>query len=150
MTMSHIKQEPALPVQLYMTIGAALLTPVLFWPAFYNFSDHGLIPSQNLHQAWLIMAAFLFICAVTADSIINYRPNLRWSVFTCIWILFATLGASIALRLPAGGWLLALMFAIHSLRAMIDLWRGRRHWRLWPAWGRDTLAAAAIFIWSMH
>jgi len=147
--MSPIKQETVPPALVYIAISATLLLPVLLWPILPAFTDNGLNADQNIHQIWLIMAALLLICAVTADSMINYRPDTLWPAFACSWILLATLGISTALRLPAGGWLLALMFAIHSLRAMYALWRNKQHWHLWPAWGRDTLASVALFIWSM-
>jgi len=149
LAMSKINQKTVPPAQIYIAISAALLAPVILWPALLSAADNGLNPGQNIHFIWLIMASALLICAATADSMINYRPDSLWPVFTCTWILLATLGISIALRLPAGAWLLALMFAIHSLRAMVALWRNQQHWHLWPAWARDTLASAAIFIWTM-
>jgi len=147
--MNPIKQAVIPPVQIYIGISAVLLAPILFWPLIHNFTDNGLNPAGNIHQIWLIMACTLLICAATADSVIGYRPDNSWPAISAAWILFTTLGVSFSLRLSDGDWLLALMFALHSLRAMVALWRNGQHWHLWPAWGRDTLASAALFFWSM-
>jgi len=134
------------PVQIYLAVSAALLAPVLLWPALLLFSDHVALP-HRMHELWLILASAMLLCAVTADTIIDYTPDARWPAYACGWILTSTIGITIALIIPAGDWLLAAMFAIHSTRSMRALWKNKRHWKLWPAWSRDITAAMALFIW---
>ncbi|TLS68933.1 hypothetical protein FE236_09645 [Mariprofundus erugo] len=147
--MSSSKLENIIsPIQTYIAISVALLIPVVIWP-LQLYSDHGLNPAINIHQIWMVMAAAILLCSVTADSIIGYRKAPSWPFVTSAWICLTVLGVSIALRLPDGTWLMALMFALHSLRAAAGLWHNVSEWHLWPAWSRDTMASAALFFWHI-
>jgi len=148
--MSNINESiPA--SQVYTAISAALLAPVLLWPALLIFSSDSIMqPLYSIHLLWLMMASALLICAVTADSIINYKSHSLWPAVASAWILITIMGISIVWRLPSGSWILALLFATHSFRASVTIWGDKhQHWHLWPAWWRDSIAALALFIWPL-
>lgn len=136
------------PLQTYIAISVALIIPVLIWP-LQLYSEHGLNPVNSIHQAWIVMTAAVLLCSVTADSIIGYRNTPSWPFFTSAWICLAVLGVSISLQLPDGTWLMALMFALHSIRSASGLWKSGTAWHLWPAWSRDTIASATLFFWQI-
>ncbi|MDX8401436.1 MAG: hypothetical protein R8K47_02265, partial [Mariprofundaceae bacterium] len=106
-------------------------------------------------RVWLIAAAMLFVAAVVADSLLAWSARAKngggseWSLFfTAGWVLFGVLGASLALRWDQGTFALGVLFGLHAGRAAWPLWRRRDAWWLWPAWGRDVLAALSLFFWS--
>ncbi|MDQ6993465.1 MAG: hypothetical protein Q9M31_08305 [Mariprofundus sp.] len=143
--MPHTSTKAIPAAQLYGAISMALLIPLLLWPSLQGFTYNGLNPGQNIHLSWLIIGSALLISAVTADTIIAYKPGFTYALFGSGWILFATLSITISLRLPGSDWILATMFALHSLRSARPLWQNKPHWHLWPAWSRDTLASIALF-----
>lgn len=134
------------PQASYAAISIALLLPVLAWP-LQSLHDGGLNPGAAYHNLWLMSAAALLICAVTADSILLYRPNSLWPFFASAWILLISMATSTALRLSSGALILALLFAAHALRSALRLWSDDKSWWLWLAWSRDSIASLSIFIW---
>ena len=134
------------PLLSYSAISAALLIPVLVWP-LQALNSSGLDPAVDYHTIWLVTASALFLCAVTADSILYHQPGTFWPFFATAWIVLSSMGVSLALRIESGAFLLAMMFTLHATRAGFRLWRDHEHWWLWPACLRDTAAAMAMFGW---
>jgi len=130
----------------YTAISTALLLPVLFWPLTL-WGTGSLDPATNIHQIWLSAGIVLLLCAVTADSILYYRPQSLAPLFAAFWILISSLAVSTSLRWEHGAYVLAAAFAMHALRSGIKLWQHQKLWWLWIAWSRDTLAALTFFVW---
>ncbi len=134
------------PAFVYAAISIALLLPVLFWPLVL-WGKASLDPAMDVEQVWISAGIVLLISAVSADSILSYRPHTLSPMFAAFWILLASLTVSIALRWEHGAYMLAAGFALHGLRSGLRLWHHDRSWWLWAAWSRDTLAALSFFIW---
>jgi len=141
--MSRTEQYGLSPLTSYAAISVALLLPVLAWPLQLQSSEF----HTELHTIWLISASILLLIAVTADSMLFYQSDTLSPLFTAMWILLTSVGISVALRSDSGDWIVASLFAMHSLRSAMHLWLGESNWWLWPAWCRDSFAALAIFIW---
>ncbi len=135
------------PRFVYAAISAALLLPVIVWPLSL-WGEASLNPSVDIQRIWLAAGIALLLCAVSADSVLGYRQSSLSPMFAALWVLFASLGVSISLRLEQGALILASCFALHALRSGRRLWQGRDDWWLWPAWARDSLAAIAFFVWN--
>jgi len=147
--MSESVKTGITPKASYTAISIALLLPVLAWP-LQSLLDGGLSPGAAYHSLWLTSATALLLCAVTADSILLYRPNSLWPFFTSAWILLISMSATTAIRFEeSGALILALLFALHALRSALPLWRDDKDWWLWAAWGRDTVSALSIFTWLL-
>lgn len=141
-------QDPGIsPRFVYAAISCALLLPVLFWPLSL-WGEASLNPSMDIQRIWLAAGIVLLLSSVAADSVLCYRGASLSPMFATLWVLFASLGVSISLRLEQGALVLASCFALHALRSMYRLWQGADDWWLWPAWLRDTVAALAFFVWT--
>jgi len=146
--MSEALKTGITPQASYAAISIALLLPVLTWP-LQSMHDGDLNPGAEYQNIWLISSAALLLCAVTADSILLYRPNSLWPFFTSAWILLISMSTTTALRIDSGALIFASLFAVHALRSAIRLWKNDKSWWLWLAWGRDSVASLSIFIWLM-
>ena len=64
-----------------------------------------------------------------------------------VWIVLVLLSVAVGLNSWSGIYLIAMMWALHSLRACMDLWVGKGHWWSWMAWTRDSLTSLSLFLW---
>ncbi|MDX8408043.1 MAG: hypothetical protein R8L58_06630 [Mariprofundaceae bacterium] len=138
--------QPVSPAFVYAAISIALLLPVLFWPLTL-WGEASLDPAMDVEKIWIAAGIVLLLSAVTADSVLSYRPQTLSPMFAAFWILLASLTVSIALRWEQGAYILAAVFALHSLRSGLKLWQGDQSWWLWAAWSRDSVAALSFFVW---
>jgi len=133
-------------VRVYGMICLAMAMPVLLWPAIW-LQQGGLNAGINFFLLWMVAAATLLISAITADSVLFYRNSTLSMVQVSAWVLGGGFWILLAVQQRHGAWLIALAFALHALRSAACLWRGGKQWWLWPAWWRDTVIAAGMFIW---
>jgi len=130
----------------YALASAALLAPVVAWPWLWHEAMP--IEALGLGRMWLGSAAALLCAAAAADSAFVLRPRIRSVALCVVWVIAAMAVAALALRTETNGaWLLGLGFVAHSLRAARGLWKAAEL-RLWLSWGRDLIAAAALFGWG--
>lgn len=131
------------PKLTYTAVSFALLVPVLVWPVFWWHNDATL----DIADIWQIAAASLLLSAIAVDSVLGFRQSAMAPFLAAGWILFGSLAVSMALRSSDGAYLIACLFALHALRSASRLWQHDISWWLWPAWGRDSLAALGMFVW---
>ncbi len=133
-------------IQVYGTICLAMAMPVLLWPAIW-LQQGGLNAGVDFSLLWMVAASTLLISAITADSVLFYRNNSLSVVLVSAWVVGGSFWILLAVQQRHGAWLIALAFALHALRSAMYLWRGEQQWWLWPAWWRDTILAAGMFVW---
>jgi len=149
---SHAAPQPSVspptvsPAFVYAAISIALLLPVLFWPLTL-WGAASLDPAMDVEKIWLAAGIVLLLSALTADSVLSYKPHTLSPMFAAFWILLGSLTASLALRWEQGAYILAAVFAMHAFRSGRKLWHHDQSWWLWTAWSRDTIAALSFFIW---
>jgi hypothetical protein len=131
----------------YLLVSAALLLPVLAWPALM-LTDVAMNPAADIAGHWRLAATALLLVAVASDSLLAAHANRSDSLVpVAAWLVGMGLWGPWACSRAGGHWLLGVLFFIHALRPAHRLWRGATDWWLWPAWGRDVLAATALFLW---
>lgn len=131
------------PKLTYSAVSFALLVPVLVWPVFWWRND----ATIDIADIWQIAAASLLLSGIAVDSVLGFRHSAIAPFFAAGWVLFGSLAVSMALRANDGSYLIACLFALHALRSGYRLWQHDSSWWLWPAWGRDSLAAVGMFVW---
>jgi hypothetical protein len=131
----------------YLLVSAVLLLPVLTWPALL-LTDVSMNPAADVGGHWRLAATALLLVAAASDSLLaaQSEPG-RALVPIAAWLVGMGLWAPWACSHTGGHWLLGVLFFMHALRPAARLWRGGSDWWLWPAWGRDMLAAMALFLW---
>lgn len=131
----------------YLLVSAVLLLPVLAWPVLL-LTDVAMNPAADIAGHWRLAATALLLVAATGDSLLaTWTEGGRALIPAAAWMIGMGLWGPWAASRSGGHWLLGALFFIHALRPAIRLWRGGRDWWLWPAWGRDILAAGALFLW---
>jgi hypothetical protein len=136
--------------QAYVWVSVALAMPIFLWPVFLLL---GFTPAFgiSIEQNWLVSASCLLMVAITADSILSYRHNIKHVVGSAIWIVVASSIISLAIRNPDMVWLVAALFALRPLHIVQQLWHAKHdeplQWWIWIAWWRDTSTALVMFLW---
>jgi len=135
--------------QAYLWLSVTLALPIFLWPALLLF---GFTPAFgiSIEQNWLVAACFLLMTAVTADSILSYRPHISHVIASAIWIMLVSSIVSLAIRNPDIVWFIATLFALRSAYVSHSLWQAKSklaQWWQWVAWWRDSSTALAIFLW---
>ncbi len=140
------KTSPLPYRHIYILVSLVLAAPVLFWPLAWlagNFTG----ANAGILQRWFATSICLLMAAIVADSILRGMQSERNVLGSIAWIVAGSMISSLASSASFGMFLIACLFALHTLRSGIPLWRGEKAWWLWPAWIRDTATSLILFGW---
>ncbi|MES0372127.1 MAG: hypothetical protein ABUK11_07580 [Mariprofundaceae bacterium] len=119
--------------------------PLLLWPlSFVVWLDS---PSVlTVANNWPVSAALMLLVVTAVDSFLSGAKSVWQTIPHIAWVVVTIGVLSEVIYASNSGYLLGLMFFIHSFRSSSLLWQGDSSWWLWPAWIRDSTMAVLLFL----
>lgn len=134
-------------IVIYAAVSLLIGLSIMLWPVSHMF-EVGPLAGLSLGEYWLPYIAVMLITVSVIDSVVSGVPSVSQAISHIAWVSMMALISFRAMEHLNGIYLLAMLWAVHSLRSLPSLWLGEHRWWLWPSWMRDTGIALMLFVWS--
>ena len=138
---------------LYLWLSIVLYVPVLTLPLRLTFTDATPAFGVDIEAHWLLLGACLLLAAIVADAVIDVavqRDSLPSLLLAGGWIFAASLLIPWLISHPSHGWLLGMLFMLHSWQSGWMIVRDQDRWWHWTGCLRDNIAALTVFCWLRY